>query len=153
MRPWSRREVVRWRVGLWGGSGWAGRAYAVCYGAGHGGYHGDAAAAAVADHFFGDGLRGHHGARDVDFEHGVGVFGRVLQRGRFLLDACGGDEAVELALRLGNVADDVVELRHVSDVDLSVVEGGSCACCQRGSRCGLYSFALPSSSAARFCTR
>jgi len=39
-----------------------------------------------------------------------------------LLDACGGNEAIETALCVANFLDDLVERGDVADVDLAIVE-------------------------------
>ena len=101
------------------------RAYPVCDGARHRRDHGDAAAVAPADHLARDGLRSHEDAGDVDFEHGIGILGAVVERGRLLLDTRRRDYAIEVAVGLGNVADDLVQLGYVANVDLAVVEGVS----------------------------
>jgi len=69
-------------------------------------------------------LARHEHARHVDFEHAICVLGRVLECRRFLLYACCGDEAIEAAFRVGDVLDDFVQRRDVTDIDLAVVQGG-----------------------------
>lgn len=90
----------------------------------HTGNQRDATAVAESDHLLGGGLGGHEHARDVDLEHRVGVFGRVFEGGSLLLDAGGGDEAIELVVGAADLFDDVVQLGHVANVNLTVVEGG-----------------------------
>lgn len=103
--------------------------YAVCHCAAHGGDHGDAAAVAPADHLFGDGLRRHEDSGDVDLEHHVGVCLRVIESGGFLLDAGGGDQAVQSSLGVADALDDLVQALDVSHVDLAVVEGVALGFC------------------------
>lgn len=54
-------------------------------------------------------LGSHEHSRHVHFEHGVGVFGRVLQRRGFLLDAGRSNEAVQSAFGGGDGLDGFVE--------------------------------------------
>ena len=84
--------------------------------------HRNAPSVAELDHLLGDGLRGHEDAGNVDVEHQVRVFGRVFQRGRFLLDAGSGDEAVHPSMRLRDGLDARVELVDIPHVDLAVVQ-------------------------------
>ncbi|KAI6890292.1 hypothetical protein KC325_g258 [Hortaea werneckii] len=65
------------------------------------GDHGDAAAVAPADHLTSDSLRSHEDTSDVHFEHGVGILGAIV------------------AVGFGNVADDLIKLGHVADVNLA----------------------------------
>ena len=104
-------------------SWWDARTYAVGHCAAHGSDHGDAAAVAPADHLFRDGLGGHEDSGDVDFEHHVGVCLGVVERGSLLLDAGGGDQAVQSPLRIADALDDLVQALYVPHVDLAVVEG------------------------------
>lgn len=83
-------------------------AYAVGDCTAHGGDHGDAAAVAPADHLFRDGLRGHEDSGHVDLEHHVGICLCVVERGGFLLDAGGCDQAVQSPLRIADALDDLV---------------------------------------------
>ena len=75
------------------------------------------------DHLFRNRLRRHENTSDVDLEHHVCVLGRVLEGRGFLLYPRCGQQAVHAPFLFGDVFDDRVELGHVSDVDLAVVEG------------------------------
>lgn len=122
------------------------KAYSVGDSTAHRCDHGDAATVTPADHLFGDCLRGHEDTGDVDLplisiftvlpsscsnlgvahlKHGVRVLLRVLQRRCFLLDARCCYQSVQLPLHIRDILDDLIQLRHISDIDLTVVEGGS----------------------------
>lgn len=101
----------------------ADRTYPVCNGTRHGSNHGNATAIAPPDHLTRHSLRSHEDTGHIDLEHRVGVLSAVVQRRGLLLDTSCGDQAIEMAVGLGDVANDLVQLRDIADVDLSVVEG------------------------------
>lgn len=65
----------------------------------------------------------HEHARDIDLEYGIGVLGGKFQRRGFLLDARGGNQAVEAAVLRGDIRDDLVQVVDGADVDAAVAEG------------------------------
>lgn len=98
------------------------RTYPVGNRATHAGDQDNAATLAKADHLLGRRLGRHEHTRDVDLEHSVGILGRVLEGRRLLLDARGRYEAVQAALGVGDLLDDVVEQLRVTHVDPTVVQ-------------------------------
>lgn len=96
--------------------------YPIGNGTTHRGDHGNAATVAKANHLLGDCLRSHEDTGHVDLEHGVAVFGRVLQSWGLLLDASGGNQAVHTAFSVGDGLDDTVEQLCVTYVDAAVVQ-------------------------------
>lgn len=88
----------------------------------HASNHNNAPPIPESNHLLGDRLRSHEYASHVDLHHGVGVLGRVLQCGRLLLDARGGDEAVHASLDIGDFFNDGVEEFGVADVDAAVFD-------------------------------
>lgn len=76
----------------------------------------------MPDHLLGHCLRCHEDSCDVDLEHGVCILGCVLERRCFLLDTCCRHESVHTALLVGDILDDLVQLRHIANIDLAVVE-------------------------------
>ena len=121
----------------------------------HGSNHDNASTAAPSNHFLRYSLSGHEYSGDIHFEHHVGILGRVFQSGRLLLDASRCYQPIQFPLGLRDVVDHLVQLGHISNIDLPVVKGCSC---RRGiSQIEGFSEIMaqhsPSSSAARFCTR
>ena len=88
----------------------------------HAGDHGNAASIPEPDDLLRDRLRRHEHPRHVDREHGVGVLGRVVERGRLLLDARRGQQPVQAALRVADRLDGLLQVRDVAHVDAPVVE-------------------------------
>lgn len=70
------------------------------------------------------GLRSHKGAGDIDPQHLVRVFCRVLECWRFLLDASRGNEAVNPPGSLCDATDNLVERLLVPNVDTVVCQAG-----------------------------
>lgn len=88
----------------------------------HTGDHGDATSISKTNHLLGHSLGSHEHARDVDFEHGVAVLGRVLQSRGLLLDTGSRDQAIHATFGVGDVVDDAVEQLGVTDVNAAVVQ-------------------------------
>jgi hypothetical protein len=122
MRPWGCELVGGVE---WGGEGEVGeRAYPIRNRPAHTRNHDYTSAISKFDHLFRTRLGRHEDTRDIDLEHAIRVFRRVVQCWRFLLNPRCGDEAIEASLRVCNVLDDLVECGDVADVDLAVVERG-----------------------------
>jgi hypothetical protein len=97
---------------------------AVGDGAAHAGDEDHAAGALEADHLAGNCLGGHEDAGDVDAEHAVAVLGGVVQGRGLLLDAGGGEEAVDAAVLVGDTLDEGVEVGLLADIGAVVGDGG-----------------------------
>lgn len=95
--------------------------YPIGNGATHTGDHGDTTAVPKANHLLGHSLSGHEHARDINLEHGVAVFGRVLERRGLLLDTGGSNQTIHPALCVGDALDDVVQQFCVTHVDATVL--------------------------------
>lgn len=96
--------------------------YSVRDRAAHARNHDNTTALTKPNHLFRSGLCRHESARNVDFKHGVRVFGRIVQRWRLLLDAGRGDKAIEAAMRGGDLLDDAVQMLDLTNVDAAVVQ-------------------------------
>lgn len=96
--------------------------YPIGNGTAHAGNEGNAATIAEANHLFGNRLGGHEHTSDVDFKHGVGILGRVVEGGSFLLDASGGDQPIQTALGASDGLDGAVEEFRVTDIDATVLQ-------------------------------
>lgn len=79
----------------------------------------------MSNHLFRNRLRRHQHARDIDREHGIGVFGAVLERRRLLLDTRGREQGIHPALGVADVGNNLVHARLVAHVDLAVVQRGA----------------------------
>ena len=66
--------------------------------AAHTGDQSDATSGAKANHLLSHGLSGHEHSGDIDFEHCIAVFGRILQSRRLLLDPRRSEQPVHAAL-------------------------------------------------------
>lgn len=97
------------------------QAYSICDAPTHRRNHRDASSVAMSDHFLRCSLSGHQHTSDVDLEHSVRILGRVLQSGHLLLNAGRCNQTIEPTMRLRDAANDTVQLRHISHIDLSVV--------------------------------
>lgn len=91
-----------------GGTNQKERTYPIGNSATHRGDHGDTTSVPKANHLLGYCLRGHEHACDVDFKHGVAVFGGVFQSWGLLLDTRGSNEAVHATLFIGDSLDHTV---------------------------------------------
>ena len=76
----------------------------------------------MPNHLLGHCLSGHEHSSDVHLKHCVGIFGAVFKRRRLLLYTSRRDEPIELALSIRDVADDLIQLWDISNIDLSVVQ-------------------------------
>jgi len=76
----------------------------------------------VLDHLFRYRLRSHKHTGDVHLEHGVRVLLAVIQCSCLLLDPGCRNQSVHPSLFLRNVGNNLVKLRHISDIDLAVVK-------------------------------
>lgn len=98
------------------------RTYPVGDSAAHTSDESHAASGPQPDHLARNRLSGHEHTRHVDFEHRVGVLGAVLESWSFLLDARGGKQAVQAAMGVGDLLDNVVQKLDVSHIDATVVQ-------------------------------
>jgi len=110
-----------------------------------------------------------HGS-PTHLKHSISIFRGVVQCRRLLLYPRRRNQPIELSVRFTDTPHNLVQLRDIADVDLTVVEcitytqksaiphfthNLSTACSATFTHCRLWRIAdhLPSSSAARLCTR
>lgn len=67
-------------------------------------------------------LRRHKSACNINLKHGVRVLCRIFQCRRLLLDASGGDKAIQTTVLGGNLLDDGIEMLYLADVNATVVQ-------------------------------
>jgi hypothetical protein len=102
-----------------------GGTYPIDNSATHRGDQSDTTSVPKANHLLGHCLRGHEHTGDVDFEHGVAVFGGILQCRGLLLDTRGSNETVHAAFLVGDALDHAVEEFCVTYVDTTVMQLGA----------------------------
>jgi hypothetical protein len=101
------------------------KTYAISNSSAHTRNHNNTAAIAKPHHLFRHRLRRHKAPRHIHAHHRIAVLRCILQRRGLLLDSCCGDEAIEAAMRGGDVFDDGVQLLDVAHVDSPVGERGA----------------------------
>jgi hypothetical protein len=99
--------------------------YAIGNGTAHRGDHSDTTSVSKANHLLSHSLGGHEHSRDVDFEHGVAVLGRVLERWGLLLNTRCGNKTIHAALFIGDGLDHTVQKFCVTHVNTTVVQFGA----------------------------
>ena len=74
------------------------------------------------NHLLCDSLRSHEHPCDIHLEHGVGILGRVIKCGRFLLDTRCRNQAIHSSLLLGDVCNDRIQLGHITHINLAIMQ-------------------------------
>lgn len=89
-------------------------------GATHASNHGDAPRSAQSNHLSRRRLGSHETAGDIDAQHPLALFLRVVQGRRLIVDASGSNKTVKSTFVVGNALKDTVKLRVVPHVRLVI---------------------------------
>lgn len=102
---------------------WVRRAtYSVRDRAAHARNHNNTTPITKPNHLLCSRLRRHKSACNINLKHGVRVLCCIFQCRRLLLDASGGDKAIQTTVLGGNLLDNGIEMLNLADVNATVVQ-------------------------------